>query len=270
MLTWDQAVERISQSDGAPSLKSGIRWPWISRLRVVVTGSSGCGKTELWRHLTLKDKPDEISQGSDEGYYFRKKGHSALALTTIPGQISDKRTQLNDKFFSGPGKLNGVVFVAAYGYNFIWPGKVESVATSLNPFSLNKLRDRNSIEELQTFDETCKFIAEKWSKSSEENRPKWLLVLANKVDLYWSDVGDAYGYYRLGASDFGRSAEILTSKLSGSGFRYHVLPTAFQPRDYEFDSTILGNLKTASSLSREQCEASVNVLVDALEDLSGA
>jgi hypothetical protein len=236
---------------------------------VVVTGASGCGKTELWRRLTLKDKEDEISEKADEGYYFRPKKRSTLSLITIPGQLSDARTALNDKFFMSRRRVNGVIFVAAYGYNFIWPSQTESVATVLDPLSLNKLRDRNSIEEQQTFDETCKFITEKWSRSPEQNRPKWLLVLCNKVDLYWQEAEAAYENYRLGTSDFGRSAEALVSKLSGGGFRYYVLPTAFQPRNYVFDST-LGTLKTESGLSSEQCDASLNLLVDTLEELSGA
>jgi hypothetical protein len=236
---------------------------------VVVAGSSGCGKTELWRRLTLKDKEDEISEVADEGYYFRKKKRSSLALITIPGQLSDTRTILNDKFFMSRRKVSGVIFVAAYGYNFIWPSQIESVTTALNPFSLNKLRDRNSIEEQQSFDQTCKFITEKWSLSPAANRPKWLLVLCNKVDLYWQETDAAYENYRLGTTDFGRSAEALASKLSGGGFRYYVLPTAFQPRNYVFDST-LGPLETESRLSPEQCDASLNLLVDTLEELSGA
>jgi hypothetical protein len=269
MLTWDESITRISQAQGSPNLRSGFRWPWISRLPVIVTGSSGCGKTELWRRLTLKDKADELSEGPDDGFYFRQEKRSTLAMTTIPGQLSDVRTILNDKFFISRRKVNGVIFVASYGYNFVWPSQVESVTTTLHPFSLESLRDRNSVEEQQTFDETCRFITEKWSRSPAANRPRWLLVLCNKVDLYWPETAAAYDNYRLGTSDFGRAAEALVSRLAGGGFRYHVLPTALQPRNYLFDST-QGTLKTESGLSNEQCDASLKLLVDTLEELSGA
>jgi hypothetical protein len=271
MLTWNQSIERIIMaSGGSPDLRTGIRWPWISRLPVVVTGFSGCGKTELWRRLTLKHADDKLSKVPDQGYYFREKKRSTLALTTIPGQLSDVQTILSDTFFLKPStKVNGIVFVACYGYHFIWPEQVEAVTSILPSFSLHGLRDRNSLEELATFNLTCDFIRRKWSTSPEANRPKWLLVLCNKVDLYKNEADDANDYYKLGfGSDFGHLAGTLTAKLAGGGFRYHVLPTALRPRDYLFDSP-RGNLKMTSGLKQPQCDASLKLLVDTLEELCG-
>jgi len=271
MSTWDESIQRIMNAQGRPNLRTGLRWPWISRLPVVVTGSSGCGKTELWRRLTLKHAADDISQTPDQGYYFRRKKRSTFALTTIPGQLSDVQSLLNDSFFMNRRtKVNGLIFVAAYGYNFIWPEQVESVASILHPYSLDSLRTRNIREELATFDQTCEFIKAKWAHSPKANRPKWLLVLCNKVDLYSADADAAYGYYEPSArSPFGRTAGDLVAKLAGGGFRYHVLPTAMQPREFLFEST-RGNMHMKSTLSQDQCDASINLLVDTLEEISGA
>jgi hypothetical protein len=269
MLTWDESISQIEASQGSPTIRSGVRWFWIRRLPVVVTGFSGAGKTELWRHLTLKPAEDRISSGPDEGYYFRAKKRSTLALITIPGQLSNKSTILSDKYMDRSAKVHGVIFVASFGYNFIWPGlQAEAVASSLRPYSLPSLTKRNKDQELDSFNEICTFISEKWSRSPKVNRPKWLLILCNKIDLYWDETDAAHKYYRLGSGDFGRAAAPLVEKLAGGGFRYHVLPIAIQPRNYLFDSTN-GSFKRESTLSEAQGDASMNLLVDTLEELCG-
>lgn len=267
MMNWDESISQIGASQGSPTLRSGRRWLWYSRPPVIVTGYSGAGKTELWRRLTLKPAEDKVSAGPDEGYYFRKKKRSTLSLITIPGQLSNTRTSLlSTKYMERSAPVNGVIFIACFGYNFIWPGlQADAVASNLNPFSLQSLTKRNKDRELNTFAETTKFITEKWSGSPEANRPKWLLVLCNKVDLYWDETVAAYNHYRLGSGDFGLSASALVENLPGV-FRYHVLPIAIQPRHYRFNS-ISGTLERKSTLSDAQGDASLNLLVDTLEEL---
>lgn len=270
MLEWTDAVKQIDESRGSPSIRSRFWWYSFPRRPVAVVGFSGAGKTELWRQLTLGHAKDEASETFDSGYYFRNAKRGALNLTTIPGPDSRDCSIVKDQLFADSGtSINGVIFVACYGHNYIWPGKSEAVASSIRPVSRRELIKRNSGEELALFKETCELIAKKRSIADPAKSAKWLLVLCNKADLYWDKIDTANDYYGFNAdSDFGNLARDLVANRAGPGFRYHVLPTAIRMRDYKFDST-QGSLEFRSRLSQPQCDASLNLVVEALEELSG-
>ena len=272
MPNWDDSVARISASREGPKLRSGPRWFWISRLPPVpVLGASGAGKTELWRLFTGRSAKDELSLQIDEAYYFGETKRLAQGLIAIPGQLCTARRENEERFFgNGATAIAGVIFVACYGYNFIWPKRVEAVANDLSEVSAASLSDRNSNEELTRFEDTCRLITEKWNvAASDKVCPKWLLVVCNKVDLYWDEINTAKGYYSYGSgSAFDHHAKTLVGNLAGAGFTYHVLPAAMTPRDYTFESA-RGTLRVASTLTPDQCHASLSALVDKLGELSG-
>jgi hypothetical protein len=197
--------------------------------------------------------------------------NTAIALTTIPGQIGSGRGQAERYFFeNSETRLRGVIFVASFGYDHIWSSKVESAASQTRPYTLSRLRDHNSLQELTRFEETCALITQKWRSSDEDNNhPRWLLVLANKADLWWQEIGVAQQNYELGAnSDFGERARALKADLEGGDFDYYVLPIALKPAEYVF-SAAQGMLKAPSILTAAQCDASLSVVAEVLEELCG-
>jgi hypothetical protein len=127
MPNWDEAVARISDPAGA--LDANKRWwnPFIRRTPVVVTGGPGAGKTEVWRQLTGGEAPDAMSKKVDKGYFFAAKRES-IAIITIAGQASAERFEDLNYFFDPSTRLDGVVFVGAYGFDAIWPDNARTVA----------------------------------------------------------------------------------------------------------------------------------------------
>jgi hypothetical protein len=238
---------------------------------VAVLGSSGSGKSELLRQFTKNSPPEGISLVRESGLYIPEKKNSAIALTTIPGQIGSGRGRAERDFFENSAtRLRGVIFVASFGYDYVWPGKVESAASVIRPYTLDGLRDHNSLQELTRFEETCALITQKWRCAEEDSaHPRWLLVLVNKADLWWQEAPAAQETYELGAdSDFGERARVLKADLEGGDFDYHVLPVALRPADYAF-SAAQGMLKASSILTTAQCDASLGVVAEVLEELCG-
>jgi hypothetical protein len=273
MSNWDDSVTRILASGGGPTLKSGRKRFWKPRQPPIpVLGAAGAGKTELWRLLTGGSAKDQLSLTVDKKDYFGTTKRSARALITIPAQIGQDRLEAEKIFFkSETASVKGVIFVACYGYNFIWPQQVGTVdnEAEFSEFSVASLSTRNSNKELERFADTCKLIQEKWELAPREICPQWLLVICNKVDLYWDEINTAKGYYDDGCGgSFDDLAQTLVGNLSGQGFSYHVLPAAMRSRDYIYKSD-RGTLKVAPTLTQAQCDASLNVIVDKLGELCG-
>jgi hypothetical protein len=61
---------------------------------------------------------------------------------------------------------------------------------------------------------------------------------------------------------------VLKADLEGGDFDYHVLPVALRPADYAF-SAAQGMLKASSILTTAQCDASLGVVAEVLEELCG-
>ena len=172
-------------------------------------------------------------------------------------------------FFGESTILEGVIFVASFGFDTVWPDEVEDVAASLGNADIEVLGARNTTVELDSFRETCAKIAEKRTVAGGNTGPRWLLVLVNKVDLYFDGIEQARKYYAPGSNtEFDRVAKNLIRQLSGLGpFRYDVLPVPLAPHDYHFTPGFLPPLESTTQLGPQAGEASFSVFVSLLEEL---
>jgi len=211
-----------------------------------------------------------MSSVEDEGYLFFRQKTRTLALTTLPGQRSDVRLLAKQELFGSAAIIDGVVFVASFGFDHVWPHEQEIVAQQLTPFSLDSLRDYNAFKELDYFAETCQWIAEKRLVSQPHSWPRWLLVIVNKADLFWSQLDDARAYYTPGSgSAFDEVAQQLRGQLGTLWpLVYEVVPSAAVSTDYVF-SPHRGDLRATSQLQHWACRASIRSLGGTLEGLSG-
>ncbi|MBQ0853393.1 hypothetical protein J8N05_35085 [Streptomyces sp. BH-SS-21] len=265
MVSWPQAVARVNASSPDNLDLQSQRFSFRRGAPIVITGNSGAGKTEIWSQITRRPAGPGMSVSTDDGYIIRrnKKAHS---VTTIPGQVSKDRDYAMNLMFGESTLLEGVVFVACNGYDHIWSNS-DVVASALDPFDLQTLRARNKRHELASFDEVCKAITKKRMLAPAEYQPKWLLVLANKVDLYWGEVDDARRYYQIGPdSEFGLRAQELLGDLGAISLQYHTLPIAAKAKSYEFHSS-RGSFNAASQLTNSQCNSSLRCLIDTLGGL---
>ena len=271
MPTWIEAVEALERPTTLEPTEHRHWLPWNHRTPILITGSAGAGKTEIWRQLTQRSAPDQRSGRPDEGYSFlpgRRK--RTLTITTIPGQTSAERFRDMKWFFGESTILEGVIFVATFGFDTIWPDEAEEVASSTSPLNIDTLSDRNIGLELDSFRETCGKLSEKRLLTDGRVGPHWLLVLVNKVDLYWDGIRNAQNYYARGCdSVFDRIAQTLIRQVGPWGsFRYDVLPVTLNPQDYSFASNSL-RLGSATQLGSPHADASRHTLLRVLGDLCG-
>jgi hypothetical protein len=266
MVTWPDVIERIYDGQQANLDLRRTRFR-IARVPLVIMGNSGAGKTKIWSVLTKRPYEEESSLVEDDGYMLRPNS-KAITLSTIPGQDCKGRAAAMGRLFGPKTVVDGVIFVACNGFDHIWPTRRHIVASGLAPYDLESLRARNLRKELSKFGETCDRIIEKHMIVPGLS-PKWLLVVVNKLDLYWNRRDDAAAYYLPGSgSPFDEIAQDLQSQIGSIAVNYDVLPLATAPADYQFQSN-RGSIKVESQLTTEECTASVACLAEALEDRCG-
>jgi hypothetical protein len=235
---------------------------------VAIAGNAGVGKTQIWSQLTLNPGQYDMSVATDDGYMMRLNSRERLALITIPGQISRPRAIAMDTVFNVQRRLGGVIYVASFGYDHVWPNEADQVASNLHPHDLKRLRSYNVRQELANFNDVINAILKKYLNGPSEFAPKWLLVVVNKLDLYWLQAAEVWKYYRPDSrSAFNEAAQNLIRRVGTLSLRYHVLPIATQPFGYDFQSS-RGAITATSSLTPDQCTASMRSLIDTLGELN--
>jgi hypothetical protein len=273
MATWEDGLNAIEAAESHSIDVHGGWRPGTKRKPIVVMGHAGAGKTEVWRHLTGKQAPDAMSTRVDQGYFrgVGQKTKAALAITTIPGQVSEERRADVERRFSGDTLLNGVIFVAAFGFDQIWPRDADGVASELDPPTIEQLSHRNIGRELESFKETCERIRDKYLGGGHTMTPRWLLVVVNKADLYWPGRDQASAYYRPGTgSPFDLVAHKLKTEVGElAAPRYEVMPLVLRPGPYSFRSNKGAPLEAESHLDDRHAAASRRYLMERLEELSG-
>ena len=269
MPTWSETVAEISSGPAVPYRVEQRRFAGTNRFPVVVGGTSGAGKTQLWSRLTGRSTgTPQTSVATDDGYMLRPHQQTA-AIVTIPGQTSRSRFVALEELFGATTIVSGVVFVASYGFDRIWPGYEDAVASALPSFDLTALRERNLREEVNNFRDFCGKILQMRTLSPPENSPQWLLIAANKADLYWNQINDAESYYDLmGGSPFADVAQDLFNRIGPLGIRFSSVPLAVHARDYKFSSA-RGTLDAQSLLTQAQCDTSVSAFALSLGEIHG-
>ena len=268
MATWNDGVAALATTS-QPHPVQPTRWlPGVRRVPIVITGASGAGKTEVWRRLTGKQAPDVASRRVDEGYLFPGWRRTRVAVTTIPGQLSRERYNDLRFYFGAAGRLDGVVFVASFGFDRVWPHDTDLVASDLPQLTLDALRQRNVDRELASFRETCDRLRQRNFADRRLPAP-WLLVLVNKADLFYSALSNAARYYTPGSqSPFEREAARLRQDLGdAAGFRYQVVPASLRPGEYRLSSS-RGTVEAACQIGQERANSSIAFVIETVKELS--
>lgn len=267
MVTWPGAVARISANGHAESPPAKRLYLPRPRARsVVIMGASGSGKSSLWAALTGRDDPRSMSRSTDDGYFVLPDRRSP-AIFTIPGQDSSNRDSALDTVFGSNTDVAGIVFLVSYGFDHIWPAYANTVASSLDPFALGELRQRNLREELDDLQELVESIARKLHKAPRSFMPDWIVYVMSKADLYWNEIEAAGDYYfRDSDSDFVQVRRSLFERVGNQLLTSHDLPLMTQVADYVFASD-RGSLHRPTQLTKNHRDAAMLCLLEKLEEL---
>ncbi|WP_319451220.1 MULTISPECIES: hypothetical protein [unclassified Mycobacterium] len=281
MIMWPEAVDLIEA--GGPPPKFKTKKIAIHKSFVVITGPSGVGKTHLWSALTGRGATTGPSSAIEHGYMAMTSErsrqflglHRHLAMNNVPGRNSSQRFEALDLLFHSQTPVHGVVFVASGGYDHIWPENADIVADKLRnndqgwKYDIAGLRARNLDQEQESFREICIGIQQKITISRDATaRPRWLLVLVNKADLYWGGRGEIEARYLPGSgSEFDNHRADLIATVGNNTVQYLVSPLVTRPSEYRFQPSSPA-ISAPSHLTDGQRDAALSCLAQNLEELS--
>jgi hypothetical protein len=202
--------------------------------QVVITGMAGSGKTVLFDHITGRAfrknyLPPGKSQSVESG------GHKAkgkrLRISVVPGQESNPRMEALRDLFGQKTRVDGVVHVVANGFIDVREEHARRVLLEDHDLkTTQRFRDYQFGKELEDLDATCDVIR---AAFQHHDRPKWLIVAVNKVDLFHEELVQARERYSPSAqSSFSRRLAQLQQQLGTDHFRWEAVPVCSWPENF--------------------------------------
>lgn len=198
------AVEKISENVPMISnIKKVCSYTWryrkyfykslkFLRADIIVVGRPGVGKSVLIEHckkndIMIKNKQIESPSKQSEVSIIKTK-ESFKMIVVMQGQdLKSKRKDFQEALGY---KKNKVLFIVVdFGYTEI---RNESIKNDLSNETLESLREHNLKKELE---ELKKILQELKPFMDKGRGPKNIVVVLNKVDLFYSKLEEAINYY---------------------------------------------------------------------------
>ncbi|WP_124551829.1 GTPase [Methylophilus methylotrophus] len=211
----------------------------LGETQIVVTGHSGAGKSILTAQI----------HGSARNLYYELPGESLTTeveaisigewtklVRVLPGQKS-RRIKGEINTFENNKSLEGVIHLVDFGY--VSPRDSTSAQILIDKDKLDtieKLRERNLKLEIQNLKDVLNDIHKLYHK---HQRPKWLLIAVNKVDLYLDQKDKALAHYHPdGISEFSKTLSEFQSILGKQNFAIYVSNVCAHEDNFEWNNYI--------------------------------
>jgi len=147
---------------------------------------------------------------------------SVISLNTVPGQQSHKRRTSLDKLLDGKETVDGVIHVVSNGFLTLRSSDAFQIAQGRSN-SLDQFRARQQSLEIDDFKHVSGLIR---LATQRNNKPSWLLLVVDKIDLFYTDdqLRAAYAHYAAPGGAFYQELVSLKRNLGEERFDIEVLP----------------------------------------------
>ena len=203
------------------------------------TGLGGVGKTVLFDHLTGAAyrpgyTPPGTSRHKEKGKVSRHR--KRMHMTVVPGQDSPARLEVTDDLF-GAKPVDGVVHVVANGFVELRSGAARETLVRTGLQTIESFRQHQLEQELRDLDLTCEMIR---ASMRNNDKPKWMIVVSDKVDLYYDSVLEAEKYYSPGSgSKFSARIEEMQNRVGRDRFDWVAAPACAWLEDFEWNGQVV-------------------------------
>jgi 50S ribosome-binding GTPase len=265
-------VSKMDWSDISPSF---IRYPWVlyknrqaidywfkkfqvlintGSTNIAVLGRENVGKSVFLQQLCNEagkisfELPTTSKSVENDAVFF---GDWSKIVSVIPGQSSKERYEGLQNVFENNPKLEGIIYLSDWGYTDIRDNILrQSMVERDGIKTIQQLRAFNLASELSDFEQINQLIIK---AHHYKMGPKWVIVLANKCDLFYDSINEAQKYYHLSyESDFNNKAKALLNKVGAMNLAYRSLPICSWQTDFEWNNhrikTDLGGNEVKQSL----------------------
>lgn len=232
-----QAVK--NREDIAGAWASLVNFLLGTRSQLAVTGMPGTGKTVLLDHLTGRAADPDYTLPGKSAQLERetlKRTGQRLGLAAIPGQAATSRLEGLDRLFLGKDPVAGILHVVSFGFTETRGSFAKEAMEEIDLPTLRRLRLEQELEDLE---QTCGVVRSSWTR---HRHPLWMLVVANKVDLYSSeeDLNEARKRYsERSNSDFAELLNELQAQIGKDNFEWQALPGCSWLEDFRWRDEVV-------------------------------
>lgn len=239
MIEWlTSGLEAYKHKDEIKNLlTAGWGYIFTKPTSIAVTGMAGAGKTVLFDFLSGKGfeagyKPPGQSEAKEAAKM--KASGKRYRVTTVPGQQSQPREETLDDLFKGKDPVDGVLHVVANGFATKRTAAAKEQMKGFGIKTLKDYRDQLLREELADLASTCAAIRESHKR---HHKPSWMIVVADKIDLYHDEANAARDYYAPGANNpFGNQIRDLIADVGKLFLRWDdTLPLCTYIEKFEWE-----------------------------------
>lgn len=205
-------------------------------IAIAVTGLPGVGKSVLCDYLSGKAyqqnySPPNKSEDQEKSKISAKD--MKINLKVVPGQDSPQKLAVLDELFNEELPLDGVIHVVANGYSTIRSALAAEVLKGTNLDEYRKARFREEIEDLS---DICQRVRQSIRITG---KPKWMLIVVTKIDLYYDQIEEARDRYYAGESEFTQRIQLLSNQVGSDNFTWDALPVCSILDDFRLGDRII-------------------------------
>jgi hypothetical protein len=226
---------------------------WREGRTVAVTGLSGAGKTVLLDHLKSTSRssfgyaPPGTSFGKESGNLSKMyRGNSPslenvspkkVGLIVVPGEEGGgvSRVRILNELFNSKKPPDGVIHVVCNGYISVrHPRAREALVKEAKLETLTEFRQYQLKFELEDLGRIAELIRQ---SQRRYRKPSWMLIAANKFDLYHEDHLQVEQYYSpYGGGKFVDKLEDLQRHTGRDNFDWDALPVCGWLDDFKWNN----------------------------------
>ena len=208
--TWDRMVARVL---GPKS-------------RVAFVGPQGIGKTVLLDALvgrTLQDDYHLPHRSNRLEVGKAKSDGNRMGIVVAPGQGRPEQYAF-DEIFNGKKTVDGVVFVAGAGFATLRDKTARAINVEKGITTIQQWRELQYAAELEYLQKVATRIEQ---SQQQAQMPKWLLIAATKIDLFYDDIAIAQQYYSPdGDSEFSKILNGLVNRVGSNNLTWDAVPVS--------------------------------------------
>jgi len=204
---------------------------------IVVLGRPNVGKSVMAAYLYGETKnlswdlPDTSTDVEIKALTLEKW---TKLVRVIPGQKNPNRDKGLEEALNTHNALEGIIYVVDYGFTdekkpFIKQKMIDGEKID----SVEKARAENLENELKDFENICEQIRKSFSIGKS---PEWLLIVANKADLFFDKLDEVQTYYQpKGDSKFSDILNEMLAEVGRQNFKCEVVPLCSYERNFEWN-----------------------------------
>lgn len=228
--------------------KSFFRYWWmraviacgLGETNVIILGRPSVGKTILHSHLNREPKIDYKVPETSTNIETKaiKLSDWTKIVRVLPGQGIHERAIGLDEVFHKNKKLEGVIYIVDWGCSVVKDRVIkEKFLTEDKILTIEALRNQNLKSELEDFNDIMTKIRD---SKSLGGGPKWILIIVNKVDLFFDklDIAEKY-YYTDNRSPFNQILIKTINQIGEQNIKFDVLPLCLWEENLEWNGEVL-------------------------------